>query len=146
MVPPSQSRLPLNVVSTSASNLPFLHLVHAPHDPSKLSLAASITSAAAMKGTIPVAAGKPLKKPFPAEMLPDLKKAVEGSDLTKAGLVEILKKRFVEYRILSIFPLRSPANIRHRFPKVGKDAIHYTLGLIAERVGKTESEKRWILK
>ena len=33
-----------------------------------------------------------------------------------------------------------------RFPKVGKDAIHYTLGLIAERVGKSESEKRWVLK
>ncbi|MCJ1467019.1 hypothetical protein MMC07_005641 [Pseudocyphellaria aurata] len=55
----------------------------------------------------------------------DFKKAVAGSDLTKTGLVEILKKQF---------------------PKQSKDAIKDTLGLIAERVGGREAEKRWVLK
>jgi chromatin assembly factor 1 subunit A len=35
------------------------------------------------------------KRPFPPEQLADFKEAVEGSDLSKIGLVEILKKRSV---------------------------------------------------
>ena len=143
---PSQPRLPLNAASISTSNLPFPHLAHAPHDSSKLSLATTITSAAATKGTSPATAGKPPKKPFPTELLPDLKKAVEGSDLTKAGLVEILKKRSADSKTLVHVPPFASANVPIRFPKVGKDAIHYTLGQIAERVGKSESEKKWLLK
>ena len=145
-VPPSQPRMPLNAASISTSNLPFPHLPHAPHDPSKLSLATTVTSAAATKGTSPATTGKPPKKPFPTELLPDLKKAVEGSDLTKAGLVEILKKRSADLRNRLHVPSFASANAPIRFPKVGKDAIHYTLGQIAERVGKNESEKKWLLK
>jgi chromatin assembly factor 1 subunit A len=35
------------------------------------------------------------KRPFPPDQLADFKEAVEGSDLSKIGLVEILKKRLV---------------------------------------------------
>lgn len=34
-------------------------------------------------------------KPIPPELLDDFKKAVDGSDLTKAGLIEVLKKKYV---------------------------------------------------
>jgi chromatin assembly factor 1 subunit A len=37
--------------------------------------------------------GKP-KRPFPPDQLPEFKQVVEGSDLTKTGLVEVLKKRY----------------------------------------------------
>ncbi|KAI9837123.1 MAG: hypothetical protein M1838_004904 [Thelocarpon superellum] len=50
--------------------------------------------------------------------------AVQGSDLTKAGLIEVLKKRF---------------------PKASKDAIRDTLMAVATRVGAREAEKRWTL-
>lgn len=36
---------------------------------------------------------KPIAKAMPAELLDDFKRAIEGSDLTKAGLVEVLKKK-----------------------------------------------------
>jgi chromatin assembly factor 1 subunit A len=36
------------------------------------------------------------KKPFPPESLDEFKQAVDGSDLSKIGLVEILKKKYVE--------------------------------------------------
>lgn len=58
------------------------------------------------------------------EFMVAFKQAVHGSDLTKAGLIEILKKQF---------------------PKCSKDAIRDTLGAIAVRVGKKESEKKWSL-
>jgi len=66
---------------------------------------------------------KPLKIVEP-EYMEDFKKAINGSDLTKAGLIEILKKQF---------------------PKCSKDAIKDTLGAVAERKGKKEADKRWHL-
>ncbi|KAL8702899.1 MAG: hypothetical protein Q9201_003933 [Fulgogasparrea decipioides] len=60
-----------------------------------------------------------------SDVLDDFKRAVEGSDLTKAGLIEILKKQF---------------------PKQSKDAIKDTLAVVAERVGSKEKDKRWVLK
>jgi chromatin assembly factor 1 subunit A len=36
---------------------------------------------------------KALAKPFPPELLDDFKREIEGSDLSKIGLVEVLKKR-----------------------------------------------------
>ncbi|KAL8787393.1 MAG: hypothetical protein Q9213_002276 [Squamulea squamosa] len=65
------------------------------------------------------------KRMVAPEVLEDFKRAVDGSDLTKAGLIEILKKQF---------------------PKQSKDAIKDTLGIIAERVGSKEKDKRWIVK
>lgn len=66
---------------------------------------------------------KPLKM-IESEYLEDFKKAVDGSDLTKAGLVEILKKQF---------------------PKCSKDAIKDTLGAVAKRMGQKEVDKKWQL-
>lgn len=60
----------------------------------------------------------------PAEDLDAFKRAVEGSDMTKAGLIEVLKKQF---------------------PKIGKESIKQTLGKVAARVGDREKDKRWVL-
>lgn len=59
------------------------------------------------------------------EILEEFKQAIVGSDLTKMGLCEILKKRF---------------------PKQKKDAIKDTLEAVAERVGEKAADKRWVLK
>lgn len=34
------------------------------------------------------------KRPFPPDQLDEFKQIVEGSDLTKTGLIEVLKKRY----------------------------------------------------
>lgn len=64
-------------------------------------------------------------KLVPDDLLGEFRSAIEGSDMTKAGLIEALKKRF---------------------PKVGKDSIRHTLDLVAERVGDKRDNKRWVLK
>ncbi|KAI5802157.1 chromatin assembly factor 1 subunit A-domain-containing protein [Pyronema domesticum] len=73
------------------------------------------------------AAAKPVNKDklVPPELMEDFKRAIDGSDMTKAGLIEVLKKHF---------------------PKIGKDHIKNTLDLVAERVGDKRDEKRWVLK
>ncbi|KAI4237538.1 MAG: hypothetical protein LQ349_001756 [Xanthoria aureola] len=75
--------------------------------------------------TNPNKMSKPSKRMVAPEVMEDFKRAVNGSDLTKAGLIEILKKQF---------------------PKQSKDAIKDTLGTIAERVGPKEKDKRWVVK
>ena len=67
--------------------------------------------------------GKP-KRTVPANLLPEFKATVEGSDLTKIGMIEALKKKF---------------------PKVPKDALTNTLTEVAQRIGPSASEKRWVL-
>ncbi|OQD88131.1 hypothetical protein PENANT_c004G08880 [Penicillium antarcticum] len=62
------------------------------------------------------------KRPFPPEQLGEFKEAVEGNDLSKIGLVEILKKRF---------------------PKVSKETLKATIDLVAVRVGDKEADKKW---
>ncbi|KAJ5775584.1 uncharacterized protein N7511_000595 [Penicillium nucicola] len=62
------------------------------------------------------------KRPFPPEQLGEFKETVEGNDLTKIGLVEILKKRF---------------------PKVSKETLKATIDLVAVRVGDKEADKKW---
>ncbi|PBP16356.1 chromatin assembly factor 1 subunit A [Diplocarpon rosae] len=64
------------------------------------------------------------KKTLPEADLAAFKAAVEGSDLSKIGLIEVLKKKF---------PGRPAA------------AIKGTLELVARREGKKEVEKRWVL-
>lgn len=71
----------------------------------------------------PVAAVK--GKPFPPEHMAEFKEAVEGCDLTKAGLIEVLKKRF---------------------PKVSKDTLKDTVNAVAVRVGQKEADKKWTCK
>ncbi|KAJ5620885.1 hypothetical protein N7510_004869 [Penicillium lagena] len=65
------------------------------------------------------------KRPFPPEQLDEFKKAVEGNDLSKIGLVEILKKKF---------------------PKVSKDTLKATLDQVAVRVGQKEADKKWVCR
>ncbi|KAF8536678.1 chromatin assembly factor 1 subunit A-domain-containing protein [Trichophaea hybrida] len=65
------------------------------------------------------------KKLVPPEFMEDFKRAIDGSDMTKAGLIEVLKKTF---------------------PKIGKDHIKNTLDLVADRVGEKRDDKRWVLK
>ncbi|KAJ5518153.1 Chromatin assembly factor 1 subunit A [Penicillium expansum] len=65
------------------------------------------------------------KRPFPPDQLAEFKEAVEGSDLSKIGLVEILKKRF---------------------PKVSKDTLKATLDQVAARVGQKEVDKKWVCR
>jgi hypothetical protein len=64
------------------------------------------------------------KKLISVEDMPAFKKAVNGSDLSKIGLIEVLNKQF---------------------SKISKSTIKYTLETIAKRVGTKEAEKRWIL-
>ena len=64
------------------------------------------------------------KKLLTDEDMPAFKAAIEGSDLSKVGLIEVLKKKF---------PGRSGA------------AIKGTLEVVARRVGQKEADKRWVL-
>ncbi|KAJ5109375.1 hypothetical protein N7456_006050 [Penicillium angulare] len=65
------------------------------------------------------------RRPFPPEQLTEFKEVVEGSDLSKIGVVEILKKRF---------------------PKVSKDTLKVTLDQVAVRVGQKEADKKWVCR
>lgn len=60
----------------------------------------------------------------PAEDLDAFKLAVTGSNMTKTGLIEFLKKQF---------------------PKIGKESIKQTLGKVATRIGDKEKDKVWVL-
>lgn len=83
-----------------------------------------------------------VKRYITPELLKDFKAAVQGSELTKLGLVEVLKKQYV----IHWFSVSTFSLIENRFPKQSKGAIQDTLASVAERVGPKESEKRWILK
>ncbi|KAL3486275.1 chromatin assembly factor 1 subunit A-domain-containing protein [Aspergillus germanicus] len=69
-------------------------------------------------------AGK-TRRALPVELLAEFKTVVEGSNLTKTGLVEVLKKRF---------------------PKISKDTLKGTLDSVATRVGQKEVDKKWVCK
>jgi chromatin assembly factor 1 subunit A len=71
----------------------------------------------------PAANAKP-KKLVPQEDMPAFKQEIEGSNLSKVGLIEVLKKKF---------PGRSGAMIKS------------TLEIVAKRVGAKEADKRWVL-
>ncbi|KAL9104582.1 MAG: hypothetical protein Q9163_000504 [Psora crenata] len=68
---------------------------------------------------------KAVKRLIPNELIHDFKRAVQGSDLTKLGLVEVLKKQF---------------------PKQNKDVLKDTLDVLAERLGERQAEKKWVLR
>ncbi len=68
--------------------------------------------------------GKP-KKLIPADDIPAFKQAILKFDnLTKTGLIEVLKKEF---------------------PGRGAPCIKATLEGVAQRVGAKEADKRWVL-
>lgn len=78
------------------------------------------------RGALNVNSATPvIKKLIPAQDLEAFKRAIDGSCMTKAGLVELLKKQF---------------------PKASKDAIRETLAVVAVRVGNKEADKRWVLR
>ncbi|KAJ5947548.1 hypothetical protein N7466_000563 [Penicillium verhagenii] len=83
------------------------------------------TDAAVPASALPPPPTFKAKRPFPPEQLSEFKEAVEGSDLSKIGLVEILKKRF---------------------PKVSKDTLKATLDQVAARVGQKEVDKKWVCR
>ncbi|KAG0646669.1 Chromatin assembly factor 1 subunit rlf2 [Hyphodiscus hymeniophilus] len=70
------------------------------------------------------AANVKLKKLMPAEDIDDFMREIKGSNLTKVGLIEVLKKKF---------PGRTAA------------AVKNTLELIAQRVGNKEADRRWVI-
>ncbi|KAI9878280.1 MAG: hypothetical protein M1830_001380 [Pleopsidium flavum] len=86
---------------------------------------------------------KPGKRQVAPELMPEFKKAIQGSDLTKAGLIEILKKQYVVPDRVTEWKW---TDMHVRFPKTSKDAIKDTLTTIADRVGSKEADKRWIIK
>ncbi|KKY18388.1 putative chromatin assembly factor 1 subunit a [Phaeomoniella chlamydospora] len=81
-------------------------------------------------GQQPSTRGRPRKDPsrplkmISPDLLPEFKQAVSGSNLSKAGLVEVLKKQF---------------------PKIAKDIIKDTLTAVATREGVKEADKVWVL-
>ncbi|KAJ5795008.1 hypothetical protein N7457_001607 [Penicillium paradoxum] len=98
--------------------------------PAKVRFAAAIDGflVPAVPGAPAAAAVPPTskaKRPFPPDQLAEFKEAVEGSDLSKIGLVEILKKRF---------------------PKVSKETLKATLDQVAVRVGQKEVDKKWVCR
>ena len=64
------------------------------------------------------------RKLVSADDMEDFRREIEGSNLSKVGLIEVLKKKF---------PGRSGATIKN------------TLELIAKRVGSREADKRWVI-
>ncbi|KAL9033779.1 MAG: hypothetical protein Q9214_007347, partial [Letrouitia sp. 1 TL-2023] len=106
------SRIPLNAINRN-------HIIV----PSLLATADNLKPSLILTG--PQSKAAKACKMIPPEVLHDFKRAVEGSDLTKAGLIEVLKKQF---------------------PKQSKDAIKDTLNTVAERVGQKEKDKRWVIK
>jgi chromatin assembly factor 1 subunit A len=117
MQPP---RLPLANVSINSS--PLKNYVTGIKSDNKPVLKPDTTTIAASKGR-PRNPDKPVKY-IPDALVPAFKAAVEGSDLNKIALVEILKKQF---------------------PSCSKDAIKGSLDAVAVRQGVKEVDKRWVL-
>ncbi|RDL38687.1 Uncharacterized protein BP5553_03027 [Venustampulla echinocandica] len=127
MEPP---RLPLTAVkppNTSTAILPSSTIKVTSFFPlttSTTSTTASLSSQQALQTiSTPGKDTKP-KKLLPAEDLPKFRDAVEGSNLSKIGLIEVLKKQF---------PGRPAA------------AIKGTLETVAKRIGAKEADKRWVI-
>jgi chromatin assembly factor 1 subunit A len=91
--------------------------------PVRISQSTALLSSSHSNPKAPATSTKP-KKLMPLEDMNDFKREVEGSNLSKVGLIEVLKKRF---------PGRSAA------------AIKSTLEMVAKRVGNKEADKRWAL-
>ena len=116
-------RIPLTTLKASNSNLPtsssgasskpikpfFAPASSIPHPPQP--------ATALSKDTKP-------KKLLPPEEMQRFKEAVEGNNLSKVGLIEVLKKQF---------------------PNAKAAAIKGTLEVVAKRVGQREADKRWVI-
>jgi chromatin assembly factor 1 subunit A len=128
MEPP---RLPLNTLKTTSVTVNGKTSSSKPVKPffppasSTLSTASSTGSGSTPESKDKDKDGKP-KKLLPAEDLPAFKAALVGSDLSKVGLIEVLKKKF---------------------PGRPGMAIKNTLEAVAKRgnPGEKEKDKRWVL-
>lgn len=102
-----QKQLPAPTVTAADTGKPGLSQMQPPRVPlnaiNRLSATinqplTSVTSGGKVMGSLKVDSGasKPPqgKRMVNAEDMDDFKKAVHGSDLTKAGLIEVLKKRY----------------------------------------------------
>ena len=134
--PMDPPRLPLNAMKSTSSN------VNGPNTNTTKPIKPFFTPASDLvKSTIPqqqlsqfpahpssstAASSKPAKekKLLPAEDLDNFKREVDGSNLSKVGLIEVLKKKF---------PGRKAPIIKN------------TLEAVAKRVGSKEADKRWML-
>ena len=65
------------------------------------------------------------KKLIPADLLPEFKAAIEGSDMTKVVLVDMLKRKF---------------------PQHSKDVLKDSLDAIAVRKGMLLKDRKWVLR
>lgn len=92
---------------------------------SAASAASSTTTKDASKNAKNASAGSKGKKSLaPGETLDQLKAEISGSQLTKIGLIEVLKSKFAS---------------------LPRDIIKNTLEEVARREGPSLSEKRWVL-
>lgn len=77
------------------------------HSPSPLAQSATVSQPGNLTTLLNCAPGAVLgpraRNPFPPVLLPEFKEIVSGSDLTKAGLIEVLKKRYYFPTLLAIF-------------------------------------------
>ena len=79
---------------------------------------------------------------LPLELMQDFKVAVIGKTLTKVGMVEVLKDKYVSHFVearVSAF-----ADLMIRFPQVPKTTLVHTLEQIAKREGEKDSQKKWV--
>ncbi|RFU25878.1 hypothetical protein B7463_g10462, partial [Scytalidium lignicola] len=112
--PMDPPRLPLQAMKSNNAT---------PNKPVKIfGLSDSLKSTTSKNSTAPTD-DKP-KKLLPAQDLESFKREVQGSDLSKIGLIEVLTKKF---------------------PGRPKAAIKGTLESVAKRVGSREAEKRWVI-
>lgn len=121
---PDPAVLVASATTTATAGIMPMHPPRAPL--AQRSMNGLLNTLNAPKVTPAGTASKPAKakRMIPNEQLPAFKAEIEGKDLTKIGMIEALKKVF---------------------PKLPKDAITNTLGVVAARVGPTEKEKRWVL-
>lgn len=95
-------------------------------------------------GVLPPPLATKAKRPFPPEHLEEFKQVIEGSDLSKIGVVEILKKRYV--LTINYTASQPSTDSFPRFPKVSKDTLKMTLDQVAVRVGQKEVDKKWVCR
>ena len=126
MVPP---RAPLNAVKASGStmNINGNKLVK-PFFPNASDLLKVSGPPSTHVQTLSVGSGKPKPdkstKTMAAADMPNFRDAIRGSNLTKAGIIEVLHKQF---------------------PDSTKAQVKNTLDSIATRIGKSEKDKMWSL-
>ncbi|KAH7383559.1 chromatin assembly factor 1 subunit A-domain-containing protein [Cadophora sp. MPI-SDFR-AT-0126] len=128
MEPP---RIPLNTMKSTSANINSLFSLKSSSTTDFVKSSSMLTpstlssSAQSQQPTKPATTkdAKP-KKILSADDLPAFKAAIQGSDLSKVGLIEVLKKKF---------PGRPAA------------AIKGTLETVAKRVGVKEVDKRWVI-